>query len=95
MPLKRRRSRKALVKSRRKPRKSKRTKRKTKRTKRTKRRRTRRRRRRKQRGGACGGPNQTPCGTITARSYKPVAEHITEEEKPVINIRITRQAVTA
>jgi hypothetical protein len=53
MPLKRRRrSRKALVKSRRKPRKSKRTKRKTKRTKRTKsRRRTKRRRRRKQRGG--------------------------------------------
>ena len=53
MPLKRRKSRKALVKkTRRKPRKSKRTKRKTKRTKRTKsRRRTKRRRRRKQRGG--------------------------------------------
>lgn len=49
MPLKRRKSRKALVKkTRRKPRKSKRTKRKTKRTKRTK---SRRRRRRKQRGG--------------------------------------------
>ena len=52
MPLKRRKSRKALVKkTRRKPRKSKRTKRKTKRTKRTKSRRRTKRRRRKQRGG--------------------------------------------
>tara|TARA_B100000519_G_C14135290_1_gene387204 strand:- start:32 stop:739 length:708 start_codon:yes stop_codon:yes gene_type:complete len=92
MPLKRRKSRKALVKkTRRKPRKSKRTKRKTKRTKRTKsRRRTKRRRRRKQRGGEPKPMGERKCaetGTIYTKSVncpcpKEELSYLPEDGKP-------------